>query len=286
MRKRNSGGRNGSVLLFATCLSALAAYYGCSKNEQGAPNIDSGAKNAVVDSAKQAPAQSSTSSMSNLALSGQKIFYSTTYGKIKDACASCHVDGEPTTKDTRLRPGHTLVGITRRNSTWNGAFKGEALEKNAYGATMCAVMYEHKGDDLATVIPKSDIEALNAYFDAIKNNPGPITSDLKIAWVTKPAAHEEDKIDEEAATAAAKKIMMLPGDPVAGKDIFTRSCQYCHEMNEKKVGPPMAKEMDDPRAAAKSVRCGSGAMPFYTSDILSDQQIADAIAYVQQQLGK
>ncbi len=268
------------------CLITLSVYCGCSKPELGAPNIDSGAKNAVVDSAKQAPAQPSTSSMSNLALIGQKIFYSTTYGKIKDACASCHVDGEPATKDARLRPGHSLVGVTSRTTTWNGAFKGEGLVKNAYGATMCAVMYEHRGDDLATVIPKSDIEALNAYFDAIKNNPGPITSDLKILWVTKPAIHEEDNIDEQAATAAAKKIMMLPGDPVVGKNVFIRSCQYCHEMNEKKVGPAMAKEMDDPRAAAKSVRCGSGAMPFYTSDILSDQQIADAIAYVQQQLGK
>jgi mono/diheme cytochrome c family protein len=286
MRKRNAESRNGRVTLFAVWLGAMVAYYGCSKNGQSVPNIDSGAKIAVVDSAKQVPAQPPTSSMSNLALAGQKIFYSTTYGKIKDACASCHVDGEAATKDARLRPGHTLVGISSRNSTWNGAFKGEALKKNAYGATMCAVMYEHKGDDLATVIPPSDIEALNAYFDAIKDNPEPIASDLKISWVTKPAIHEEDKIDEQAATAAAKKIMMLPGDPIAGKDVFTRSCLYCHEMNEKKVGPPMAKEMDDPRAAAKSVRCGSGAMPFYISDILSDQQIADAIAYVQQQLGK
>jgi len=68
--------------------------------------------------------------------------------------------------------------------------------------------------------------------------------------------------------------------------VFTNTCQYCHEMNEKKVGPAMAKEMDDPRAAAKSVRCGSGAMPFYTNDILSDQQIADVLAYIEQQLGK
>jgi mono/diheme cytochrome c family protein len=278
------------MLTVAACVTALAAYSGCSKNEQRAPaNVDSSSKNAAIDTAKltplQQPAQPSTA-ITGLALAGQKIFYSTNYGKIKDACASCHTDGQPTTNDTRLRAGHTLVGVTTRTSTWNGAFKSYALVKNAYGATMCAVMYEHKGDDLAMVIPKADIDALNAYFDAIKKNPGAMTSNLNIQWVTEPALHEEDKIDEKAATTAAKKIMMMPGDPAAGKAVFINTCQYCHEMNEKKVGPAMAKEMDDPRAAAKSVRCGSGAMPFYTSDILSDQQIADAIAYIQQQLGK
>ena len=276
--------------MIAACAMALAMYSGCSKNEQSAPaNSDSSSRNAAVDSAKSSMSPqtaSASAAISGLALAGQKIFYSTSYGKIKDACASCHTDGLPTTKDARLRCGHTLVGITSRASTWNGVFKSDALQKNAYGATMCAAMYEHKGDDVGTVMPKADIDALNAYFDAIKNNPGGITSDLKIAWVTKPAIHEEDNIDEKAATAAAKKIMMLPGDPAAGKVVFTNTCQYCHEMKEKKVGPALATEMDDPRAAAESVRCGSGAMPFYTSDILSDQQIADVIGYIQQQLGK
>ncbi len=278
--------RSVAMLMIAACAIVLALYSGCSKDEQAAPaNADSTSKSAVVATAK--PASTPPSNViSGPALAGQKIFYNTSYGPIKDACASCHTDGEPATKDTRIRAGKTLVGITSRASTWNGAFKGDALAKNAYGATMCAVMYQHKGDDVATVMPKADIDALNAYFDAIKNNSGAITSNLNIAWVTKPALHEEDNIDDKAATAAAKKIMMLPGDPAAGKSVFTNSCQYCHELNEKKVGPAMAKEMDDVRAAAKSVRCGSGAMPFYTSDILSDQQIADVLAYIQQQLGK
>ncbi len=266
---------------------AFVLFSGCSKNEQPAPAVaDTALKQSVVDTSKSTQGTLQPASISGLALAGQKIFYSTTYGSIKVACAGCHTDGQPTTKDARLRPGHTLAGVTSRTSTWNGAFKGDALPKSGYGATMCAVMYQHKGDELNSVIPKSDIGALNAYFEAIKNSPGALTSNLKIAWVTKPAVHEEDQIDEAAATAAAKKIMMLPGDPAAGKDLFSHTCQYCHEMNEKKAGPALAKEMDDPRAAAKSIRCGSGAMPFYTSDILSDQQIADVIAYIQQQLGK
>jgi mono/diheme cytochrome c family protein len=232
------------------------------------------------------PSANLTATIAGLAADGQKIFYSTRYGKIKDACSSCHTDGQPMTKDTRLRAAHTLVGVTSRTSAWNGQWKGGALAKNAYGATMCAVMYLHKGDDMATVMPKADIDALNAYYDAIKNNAGAMTSNLKIEWVTKPALHEDDAIDDKAANAAAKAIMKLPGDPVVGKDIFTRDCAYCHAAHEKKVGPALDKAMKDPTMGARSIRCGSGAMPFYGKDVLSDQQVADVIASIQQQLGK
>ena len=80
--------------------------------------------------------------------------------------------------------------------------------------------------------------------------------------------------------------MKLPADPAAGKIVFDRTCAYCHSMTEKKVGPPLKKAMDTPQMGAKAVRCGTAAMPFYGKDILSDQQIADVIAFVQQQLGK
>ena len=108
----------------------------------------------------------------------------------------------------------------------------------------------------------------------------------KIEWVTKPALHDGDPIDKKVAEAAAKAILKLPGDPKGGKDIVTNSCNYCHAMKEKKVGPAFAKIMDDPQAAVRSIRVGSGAMPFYGKDILTDQQVADVIAYLQQELGK
>lgn len=273
------------AIIFSSLLSLQ--FIGCAKKEEAVPaNPDTSSKQATVDTSKQSASAQPTAAITGLALAGQKIFYSTKYGAIKDACASCHSDGQPATKDTRLRAGHTLVGITSRTSTWNGAFTGDALQKNAYGATMCAVMYQHKGDDVASVMPKADIEALNAYFDAIKNNPNGISANLKIQWVTKPAVHEEDEFDDKAANAAAKAIMKLPGDPAAGKGPFTNTCAYCHAMKEKQVGPALSESMKDVQIAARSVRCGSGAMPFYGKDILSDQQIADVIAYIQEQLGK
>ena len=269
-----------SIVIFAAMLG------GCSKKEETATtNTDTSQAAASKDTSHTAAAGAATL-MTGAAADGQKIFYSTTYGKIKDACASCHTDGQPATKDTRLRSGHTLAGVTSRPSTWNGQFKGDALQKNAYGATMCAVMYQHKGDDMATVMPKADIDAMNAYLDAIKNAPGAMTSELKIEWVTKPKVTDKDKLDEKAANAAAKAILRLPGDAASGKDIFSHTCAYCHAMHEKKVGPALDKGFEDPTSGARAIRVGSDAMPFHAKDILSDQQIADIIAYIQQELGK
>jgi len=81
-------------------------------------------------------------------------------------------------------------------------------------------------------------------------------------------------------------ILKLPGDPNTGKDIFGHTCQYCHSLNEKKVGPALSKAFDNAQMGARAIRCGSGAMPFFAKDILTDQQIADVVAYLQQQLGK
>jgi len=276
------------ILTFTLFFAMTSVFIACGKKQETATTTDTGtASRTTVDSAaKPAAAESKPAEISGAALAGQKIFYSTSYGKIKNACASCHTDGQPTTKDARLRTGHTLVGIPSRTSTWNGQLKGDALAKNAYGATLCAVMYQHRGNDLATVMPKADVDALNAYYDAIKNNPDGITTDLKIQWATKPAVHDEDPIDEKAATAAAKAIIKLPGDPNNGKELFTRTCQYCHSMKEKKIGPALKDEMKDATKAAKVIRVGTGAMPFYAKDVLSDQQIADIIAFIQQELGK
>jgi mono/diheme cytochrome c family protein len=259
----------------------------CSKKETTATKDSTQA--AKVDSSHAGvdnkPAEAAPMALSGPGAYGQKLYYSTTYGKIKVSCSSCHADGTPTTKDDRIRPAHTLAGVASRTATWNGAFKGDDLKKNAYGATMCAVMYLHKGDDMKSVMPQPDIDAMNAYFDAIKGNAGAMTSNLKIQWVTKPAIHEEDKIDQKAADAAAKAIMKLPGDPTAGKTVFDHSCAYCHSMTEKKAGPPMKKAMENPMQGAKAVRCGSDAMPFYAKDVLSDEQIANVVAYIQEQIG-
>ena len=285
------------IVLFACWCGALIIASGCNKSEtttttnssdssQHSTTSTPGQSTTTTTDTSHAATTTATTAITGKALDGQKIYYNTAYGKIKVACAGCHTDGQPTTQDTRLRPGHTLVGITSRTSTWNGQFTGATLQPNAYGATACAVMYQHKGKDVASVMPQADIDALNAYYDAIKSAPGAMTSNLKIQWVTKPAMHDGDPIDDKAANAAAKDIMKLPADPTAGKDVFSRTCTYCHGLKEKKNAPALSDAMKQPIQGARSVRCGSNAMPFYAKDLLTDQQIADVIAYIQTQIGK
>jgi mono/diheme cytochrome c family protein len=225
--------------------------------------------------------------LSGKALAGQKIFYNTSFGKVKVACAGCHADGFPTTKDARIRTGATLAGVASRTSTWNGLVKGSDLKARAYGADICAAVYQERAEEvIAKALAPSDIEALNEYFAAINANPGAVTKNIPVQWVSKPAFSDEEEIDEKAAKPALKAIMKLAGDPAAGQAIFARTCQYCHGVKEKKVGPALAKPFEELEFAVKTIRVGSGAMPFYAKDRLSDQQIADVVAYIQQEMGK
>jgi len=241
------------------------------------------AKPVAADTAK-----SSATVIAGKALEGQKIYYNTALGKKKVSCASCHADGQPATNDNRIRPGHTLVGVTSRTSTWNGMFKGADLKKYAFGGALCAAVYDRTNPDgdYTKGLTAAQSDALNEYLAAISAGPGGIRTNLKIQWGARPAFTQNDQLDEAAATAAAKAILKLPGDDKNGAALWARSCQYCHSITDKKIGPPMKDAMKDAMTGAKALRVGSDAMPFYGKDILSDQQCADIIAYVLKQLGK
>jgi mono/diheme cytochrome c family protein len=242
------------------------------------------------DSAKSATADAATpaAAISGKALVGQKLFYNTGLGKRKVSCASCHTDGQPTTKDSRIRPGHTLVGVTSRTSTWNGIFKGADLKKYAYGASLCAALYIERSEagDYTKSLQPDEADALNEYFAAIAGSTNGMTKNLTIQWGAKPAFNDNETADPVASKAAAKAILKLPGDATNGQIVFGKTCQYCHAMTEKKVGPSLKDALKDIDFAAKTLRVGSAAMPFYGKDILTDQQCADVLAYIQQQLGK
>lgn len=235
---------------------------------------------ATTDSAK-------TVEVTGKALDGQKLFYNASAGKVKVACAGCHTDGTSATKDTRIRAGHTLAGVTSRTATWNGMYKGADLKTKAYGGVLCAAMYQKRADgNVDKALSAQEVEALNAYFDAIQNAPGAITKNIAIQWGTKPAFSEGDAIDDKAARAAAKAILKLPGDAGNGKTLFGRTCTYCHSLTERKIGPAFTDAFKDAENVAKVLRCGYNAMPFYGKDILSDQQLADVMAYIQGEVMK
>ncbi len=226
-------------------------------------------------------------SFSDKAKKGQAIFYNTSFGKIKASCAMCHSDGTNTTKDAHTRAGHTLAGVTSRTATWNGMYKGDDLQKNAYGARLCASAFQHRGDgDLNKALTQDEVESLIEYLTALNATPGAITKNLTIQWVAKPTFKDDQQPDEKLVKPAVKAIMKLPGDPAKGQVVFQSTCSNCHDLKAKKIGPSMVDAATDMSYVAQSIRTGSSAMPFFSKDILNDQQIADVIAYIQSSLNQ
>ncbi|MEI8134866.1 MAG: cytochrome c [bacterium] len=266
-----------TVFLLGTLVSFQI---GCKKEEQAPKAADS------AKSVSQAPAPSGTVTLNDKAKQGQLLFYNTSLGKRKVACANCHTDGTPKTSDDMIRQGHPLAGVTSRPSTWNGMYKGADLKKNAYGASLCAAVFQHRADSKTVdkALTPDEVDALNEYLTAIATLPSANPSELKIQWAAKPTFND-DMPDEKIAKPVVKAIMKLPGDAKTGETVFAKSCATCHSMKDKKVGPPMERAAQDMNLVAQAVRFGSGDMPFYAKDVMSDQQIADALAYIGSQLG-
>jgi mono/diheme cytochrome c family protein len=209
---------------------------------------------------------------------GKKLYANATVGKIKVSCLSCHA----TKKDSRLRQGHTLAGVTKRSSTWAGRYKGDALAKNAYGGMLCADLFMLKPGGLKP----AEVEVLNAYLATLETASGAITKTLTIQWPAKPPLEKDKFIDAKVAKPFVKDILKLPGDPASGEKLFGRSCASCHDLNADKIGPALKDAAGDADYTVASIRFGSGAMAFYAMDILSDQQIADIVGYIQSKLGQ
>ncbi len=198
------------------------------------------------------------------------------------ACADCHADFDEATKpDGRIRAGHSVIGVPHRGTAKGGMISGADFARAAGGGGFC---YEHflqrvRPDQVnPTAIPAEHAEALMAYFEAISgDNKGP--------------QFEIEMLDDDAKIAAGEKIAAMPGDAKKGWQLFGRACIVCHTTPSKAgIGPRLIyrkpRDIDKQMARwAKTIRGGgSSLMPFYASDILSDQDIADILAFLREQL--
>ncbi len=80
----------------------------------------------------------------------------------------------------------------------------------------------------------------------------------------------------------------VEGDPVAGKTVFVANCGTCHTLADAGTSGTIGPNLDDSQPSAElvldRVTNGAGAMPPF-ADTLSEQQIADVVAYVSQTAG-
>lgn len=87
----------------------------------------------------------------------------------------------------------------------------------------------------------------------------------------------------EAPPHRAEGVVGLTGDQVAGKTLFEDNCAGCHvQVGEKMLGPDLSKPPRSDLSAltmATVIIDGQGTMNAFAAD-LTDQQIADVVAYV------
>ena len=88
-----------------------------------------------------------------------------------------------------------------------------------------------------------------------------------------------------------KKIAAMSGDSDKGWELFGRACVVCHPTARKAgIGTQLVRSRA-PRDIDKTmvrwatkIRGGGYLMPSYAPDILSDQDIADMLAFLRQQI--
>ena len=227
--------------------------------------------------------------MSDKAQLGRELFHDPTFKGTIDpskatglACASCHADFDETAKpDGVIRAGHSVVGVPHRGEAKGGMIKGADFARAAGGGGFC---YEHflqrvPSDKVnPTAIPAEHAEALMAYFEVISgDNKGP---EFEIAM-----------LDKDAIKKAGEDIAAMSGDASNGWQLFGRACITCHPSVKKAgIGPQLVRSraprnIDATMARwAGKIRGGGSLMPFYAPDILSDQDIADIIAFLRDQI--
>ena len=223
--------------------------------------------------------------MSDKAKMGRELFYDPSFGGTLEptvvsglSCANCHADFDETKNpDGKIRAGHSIVGVPQRGEAKGGMIKGADFRRAAGGGGFC---YEHflkrvPGDKVnPTAIPEEQAEALMAYFEHVSgDNKGP--------------KFQIKMLDKDAANAEADKIVAMTGDAKKGWKLFSRTCHDCHPTAKKPgIGPQLVRRRAPTdinkrlHKLASYTRKGGSVMPFFSEDRLSDQDLADILAFI------
>ena len=213
---------------------------------------------------------------------GRAIFARPTGGI---SCADCHstaAEDQPF-RDRRL-PAHTLADATRRPAWWYGALDAAKGATVGDAALTCVARFQQrswntvlatKADgsrDLSAVeVPKEDLDALVAFLDSLAR-PGP---------------HPALTAQRDASRDALARVDGLRGDAGRGRKVYRQACALRHgPRGEGDLGSKLKGDMQAPDRwrVIDYVRSGptkadresiDAWMPFFTPDILPDQDLSD-----------
>lgn len=75
-------------------------------------------------------------------------------------------------------------------------------------------------------------------------------------------------------------ITELTGDAANGQTLYEANCQGCHGASGNERAGAAREAKESPDEAAQVIRDGDGEMPAFGEDQLSDQEVADLLAYL------
>lgn len=214
------------------------------------------------------------------AQTGRLLFHSTALGANGLACSHCHSDfDESRLNDGMLRAGHSLYNAAARETFWGQeADDPERYPDIAHAAVVCVEHYLRNPERLTA----QQLLDLQAYLLAIAKRP------TRAVLAVAPAA-------DKTGTYAG----FDDGDRIRGRTLFYAACHTCHPNGNAGIAPaPIPR--DQPAALyARKVREGDGLgsvlsgldpnaydpqgsqfMPFFGADRLTDQDLADVIAFI------
>jgi thiosulfate dehydrogenase len=193
------------------------------------------------------------------------------------SCSTCHDVGEAVPvlnaqarHEGRINPGYDLYGVTTRPSWWGGY---ETRLLDAINACVTGFM---GGAALTAEEPKA--RALYEYL--AEHGPAEPTPALPLTVVK-----------------TVTDLASLSGDANRGRDVYDRACRVCHgapRTGAERLGSRISKLPDDTLEAfpdnaravvVEKVRHGrffniGGSMPLYSAEAISDEEIADVLAYL------
>lgn len=236
-------------------LLSLVVIYGCGK------------KTEQNQTGTQTTTNSGSTTGNDLAVKGKEIFYmQSDVNNIK--CADCHSDG--TNKSNSLTQYFSnVIKADLRTSTYSGMFTGDAVKQNAGGATVCYKSYLKKKEPMTADM----ISALNAYYESLPGNDTAMMVYQTIALPTR---------DKAKLAPIQEEIAKLTGNADNGKVLFDKACGFCHNADSKiKKVPDIFDEFEgNYKSISYNVYLGDGQMPFYHTDKLSTQDLADLSAFL------
>ncbi len=225
---------------------------------------------------------------------GRYLFYDPSFGGSVNprkatgfSCTSCHADfDESKNSDGLIRSGHSIIGVpNRKESQWEKVTPG-LFQRTAGGAGVCYQQFlqaipAKKVDPVA--IPEDQAKALMAYFDYITQKVSPSQPEFAGPEFTyAPLSREEARTEGD-------NILKLEGDKNRGWKLYGRSCANCHGGPKKRgIGGQLVRSRPPADIQARLhkiasyVRQGGYLMPAMGKDKLSDQDVADIVAFLEQ----